>query len=156
VKIGIVSDTHGSISRHALKMLRDEGVEHIIHAGDICASSVLFKLEDIAPVTAVLGNCDFDDFGPDVKREAEVTLDGVTFYVVHRPQDVGYVDPTRIDVVVTGHTHVENIERKRGVLFVNPGSITRPRGAQGGTIAIVETKHGFVESARIVSVLHRS
>jgi predicted phosphodiesterase len=47
----------------------------------------------------------------------------VHIHVVH---DLGQLDrflaAHSVDVVVSGHSHVPKIERKQGVLFVNPGS----------------------------------
>lgn len=150
MRIGVVSDTHGSLRAGAKRVLADS--DHIIHAGDICASSVLEDLEDIAPLTAVLGNCDYDDFGPDVHEEADVTLGGVRFHVVHRLSDLGALDPGHYDVVVSGHTHRAVVEHANGVLLVNPGSVTQPRGGGRPTVAIVEVADGVVKSAQIVPV----
>lgn len=151
MRIGVISDTHGTLPALAKKAL--EGCDHIIHAGDICSSSVLYGLEEIAPVTAVLGNCDYNDFGPSVGFSATPTIDGVRFIITHRPEDLGFVDPTRFDVAVYGHTHHEVVMRKHGVLMVNPGSPTRPRGKVGPSVAIIETDNGQVKSATIVPLL---
>lgn len=151
MKIGVISDTHGSLSALAVEAL--QGCDRIIHAGDICSSNVLFKLEDIAPVTAVLGNCDHSDFGPQVGYTAETCIDGVSFFVTHRPDDLPFLDPGRMDVAVNGHTHVPLVEHKHGVLHINPGSVSRPRGPEGPTIAIIETKPGRVVEAKIVPLM---
>lgn len=151
MRIGIVSDTHGSLSALAVDAL--QGCDRIIHAGDIGSSNVLYKLEAIAPVTAVVGNCDYNDYGPEVGYVAETCIDGVSFFVTHRPEDLPFLDPGRMDVAVNGHTHVPLIERKHGVLRVNPGSVSRPRGGEGPTIAIVTTRPGRVAEARIVPLL---
>jgi putative phosphoesterase len=150
MRVGIVADTHGSLRSETREALT--GCDHIIHAGDICASSVIGQLETIAPLTAVLGNCDASDFGPDVCEEADVTLDGVRFHVVHKPSSLGVPNPARYDVAVCGHTHRAAIEHVNGVLLINPGSPTRPRGGKGPSIAIVEVAAGVVESVRIVPI----
>ncbi len=54
--IGVVSDTHGLLRPEALKHLN--GVDRIIHAGDIGAPNILEKLQTLAPVDAVRGNND--------------------------------------------------------------------------------------------------
>ena len=58
LRIGIISDTHGTLDPRAYAALAD--CEHIIHAGDIGGVAILRELETLAPVTAVLGNNDFD------------------------------------------------------------------------------------------------
>ena len=57
--IGVISDTHGLLRPEAVAALR--GVDHIIHAGDICDPAVLASLATLAPTTAVRGN---NDRGP--------------------------------------------------------------------------------------------
>ena len=56
--VGVLSDTHGHLYPRVREML--EGVDHIIHAGDIGSAEVLTGLKAIAPVTAVRGNCDLE------------------------------------------------------------------------------------------------
>jgi putative phosphoesterase len=56
--IGIISDNHGDWSSNIAKAL--EGVDAIIHAGDIGSYQIISKMESIAPTTAVLGNTDGD------------------------------------------------------------------------------------------------
>ncbi|HJT18758.1 MAG TPA: metallophosphoesterase family protein, partial [Thermoanaerobaculia bacterium] len=58
-RIGVISDTHGLIRPEALVAL--QGVDHILHAGDIGGEHVLDALREIAPLTFVRGNNDDDD-----------------------------------------------------------------------------------------------
>ena len=86
LRIGIISDTHGSLNPRAYAALAD--CDHIIHAGDICGPAILRELETLAPVTAVLGNNDFDEYGSEVGHFAHPVLGGVRFLVGHKPGDV--------------------------------------------------------------------
>ena len=86
MRIGIISDTHGSLDPRAYAALAD--CDHIIHAGDIGGPSVLCELETLAPVTAVLGNNDFDEYGSAAGHFAHPVLEGVRFLVGHKPGDV--------------------------------------------------------------------
>ncbi|MFR5827936.1 MAG: metallophosphoesterase family protein [Adlercreutzia equolifaciens] len=70
LRIGIISDTHGTLDPRAYAALAD--CEHIIHAGDIGGVAILRELETLAPVTAVLGNND-DSGAVDISRTG---LDG--------------------------------------------------------------------------------
>ena len=85
-RIGIISDTHGFLPVEAFNALVD--CEHIIHAGDICSPEIFHDLQALAPVTAVLGNNDFNEYGSSVRRFAHPVIDGVRFLVAHYPQDV--------------------------------------------------------------------
>ena len=115
-RVGILSDTHGRLSDQAYAAL--VGSDHIIHAGDIGDPAILRELETIAPVTAVLGNNDFDEYGEHVRRFAHPVIDGVRFLVAHYPRDVKISfagnaalapgDPIP-QVCVHGHTHVPEL-----------------------------------------------
>ncbi|MGQ7937260.1 metallophosphoesterase family protein [Paraburkholderia sp. D1E] len=120
-RIGLISDTHNLVRPEALQYLA--GCDAIIHAGDICNQAVLDALAQIAPVTAVRGNNDIDDWTAELPTHVKLTVQQVTILVVHDIADVG--DDLRregVDVVVTGHSHKPAISERDGVLFVNPGS----------------------------------
>jgi len=158
--IGIVSDTHGHLDTAAFASLAE--CDHIIHAGDIGGPSILRELETLAPVTAVLGNNDYDEYGSHVRRYAHPVIDGVRFLVAHYPNDVriGFNgcaglsagDPLP-QVCVHGHTHVPKLETganaRPAQLLLCPGAAFRPRGGFPRCIAKVETADGRILSARI-------
>lgn len=114
--IGLISDTHGLLRPQALVAL--EGVDLILHAGDVCGDDILAGLAEIAPTLAVAGNCDADPALPGHRLEV---VDGVRILLHHGhlPVDEAGHRPA---VVVTGHSHVPLIEDAAGVLRVNPGS----------------------------------
>lgn len=117
--IGIISDTHGLMRPEALDALA--GSDHIVHAGDIGRSEVLDALREIAPLTVIRGNIDkWADALPD---DEVLETDSRLFYVLHDLKELD-LDPKAagFDVVISGHTHKPAIDRKDGVLFVNPGS----------------------------------
>ena len=134
--IGILSDNHSDWPPHIAESLA--GVDAIIHAGDIGPYRLVLDMEAIAPTTAVLGNTDGD---MPINESAVVMLDGKKFFVQH------IVDPHRLqaslrerlkriepDVVVFGHTHEPYCETIGGILFLNPGSVTRPRGGHRSSL----------------------
>jgi len=121
VKIGVVSDTHGLLRPEVAPVLA--GVERILHLGDVGKFSILKDLEKIAPVTAIRGNVDRE--GPCAKLpETEVLLvEGRYIYMLHDLKAL-HLDPAaaKFAAVLSGHTHVPNFYRKKGVLYFNPGS----------------------------------
>jgi putative phosphoesterase len=121
MKIGIISDTHGLLRPEAVERLA--GVDHIIHAGDIGRVDVISELRRIAPVTAVRGNIDRDEWAACYPQTELVKLGGRFFYVLHNLAELD-LDPIAagIDVVVSGHSHQPKIETVGGVVYLNPGS----------------------------------
>jgi uncharacterized protein len=120
-RIGLISDTHGLLRPEALAFL--DGSDFIVHAGDIGGPDILQALAAIAPLTVVRGN---NDHGPWAERIPETEwLDagGIHLYAIHDLSAMD-IDPAAagVQVVVSGHSHQPNVERRDGVLFVNPGS----------------------------------
>ena len=74
--IGLVSDTHSLVRPGIFEAL--EGVELILHAGDVGGRSVLQELKAIAPVRAVYGNCDLPD-DPALRRAIHLDVKGCRF-----------------------------------------------------------------------------
>jgi hypothetical protein len=120
-RIGVISDTHGLLRPQVLKAL--DGVDLIIHAGDIGDPGILRRLERIAPVQAVRGNIDRGDWAADLPHTRVVEVDGVLLYVLHELFTLD-LDPAAAGfaAVIFGHSHSPHLERKNGVLFLNPGS----------------------------------
>ena len=56
--IGVLSDTHGTIHPRLVPLFHAEGVDLILHAGDVCTPEVLDELSAYAPVRVALGNND--------------------------------------------------------------------------------------------------
>jgi putative phosphoesterase len=121
LKIGVISDTHGLLRPQAVSAL--QGVEHILHAGDIGDLQVLEDLRRIAPVTAIRGNVDTHrDFRLLPETEA-VELAGKLLYVIHDVKQLDLVPAVAgFSAVISGHSHKPLIEWNKGVLFFNPGS----------------------------------
>ena len=158
--IGVISDTHGYLDPRAYAALAS--ADTIIHAGDICAPSILRELETLAPVIAVRGNCDYDEYGEDVGMCAKPVIEGVRFLVAHFPEDVqlrgfgarafapGEALP---DVCIHGHTHVPKLLRgayaSPAQLIMCPGSATRPRGGSVRSVGFICVEDGRVLRAWI-------
>ena len=120
--IGVISDTHGLLRPEAVAALR--GVDHIIHAGDICAPDVLASLSTLAPTTAVRGNNDRGPWAAAIPTTAVVDADGgVLIYVIHDVAEID-LDPAAAGfrVVIAGHSHRPAQQERNGVLWFNPGS----------------------------------
>lgn len=161
--IGVISDTHGRLPLAAYEALAD--CDRIVHAGDIGGPEILRELATLAPVTAVLGNNDFPEYGADVGRYARFEVDGVKFLMAHYPRDVRLSsfgtgalapgDPIP-DVCIHGHTHIPRIDFGKEVrpaqYVLCPGSASRPRGGNQPSVAKVEVANGAVASIRVESL----
>lgn len=183
MKIGLISDTHSAGSGRDLpKAVFDAlaGCELVLHCGDLECIGVLDYLEEAAPVLAVRGYEDPVEPGDRLANVSRIVeVDGLRIGMVHdiqwpppsiatTPDGTGLVWPVsglgallekkfggQVDVVVFGDTHEEMVERREGVLFVNPGSPTYPGRRHAprslGTVAILDINDGEI-TARIVDL----
>lgn len=121
IVIGVISDTHGLLRQEVSDIFR--GVDLIAHAGDIDRPIVLEALKKIAPITAVLGNVDGGLWTKKLRPFEVFESGGISIYMLHNLDNLDLIpENTGFDVVISGHTHYPKIEKKNGVLFLNPGS----------------------------------
>lgn len=148
MKIGLISDTHtpGSVLPRAVVDAL-QGVDMILHAGDLVELGVVEALAEIAPVTAVHGNMDAPAIhvalpdrtvveaagkriglihGHSVPQPDRVLRASLDFEALHHYLWDEFADNPP-DCIVYGHTHWAHIATYRGVLMVNPGSATRSK-----------------------------
>lgn len=165
--IGLISDTHIPEAGPALwpqvyEAL--EGVDLILHGGDLHVLDVLDWLERLAPVYAARGNGDDGGGGrpvcpEDPRRLREnwvLNLEGFRIGLTHDlalpewppfrtlESIMDHRFGGRCDIIVHGDTHVAEVTTYKGVLLVNPGSPVYPRNldVQLGTVGFLELKDG--------------
>lgn len=127
MKIGIISDTHKRIGRakKAIELLVSEGVEYIIHAGDVVKEEILQLLEETQlPYKAVIGNNDYHlsevmDRYNLYSEPHYFHIHETKFKLMHHPL---YMAPD-VDIIIYGHTHIYDCDYKNGTLFLNPGEV---------------------------------
>lgn len=114
-------------------------VDHIIHGGDIGDPEIVTALRRIAPVTAIRGNVDTEEWAAEFAETEFVRLAGRLIYVLHDLNTL-QVDPVAegIDIIVSGHSHVPKISAADNLLYVNPGSAGRRRFKLPITLARLE------------------
>lgn len=119
--LGVISDTHGLVRPQAVEALR--GSDLIVHAGDVGHPAVLEALRALAPVVAVRGNNDRGAWAEALAETEVVEVGGFSLYVLH---DLAALDldpeAAGFQAVIAGHSHQPKLERRAGVLYLNPGS----------------------------------
>ncbi|MFX1487469.1 MAG: YfcE family phosphodiesterase [Promethearchaeota archaeon] len=106
----------------------------IFCTGDLTNKSVLTQLEYLGPVKAVRGNMDYLDL-PDhqIAEIGDFRIGMIHGHVVHPrgnlKQLFSIARRMKVDILVTGHTHSEFLEKIENIIIMNPGSCT---GAWGG------------------------
>jgi putative phosphoesterase len=139
--IGVISDTHGVLRGEAPRIFK--GVDLIVHAGDIGSMDILKSLEAIAPVTAVSGNVDDGILRAFLDESETFDFKGFKFHLIH---DLCRIDISPeahgIHMVISGHTHMPELRKKEGVMYLNPGSAGPERPRKPVSLARVTVKDG--------------
>ncbi len=148
-RVGVLSDTHGLLRPEVLKEL--QGVDAIIHAGDIGSDVIITELEKIAPVNAVRGNVDNGVWAHKFPLTNAVELERTSIYIYHGHLDLDLVPDKPFQVVISGHTHVPLLEQRSDVLYLNPGSAGHKRFSLPVSMADL-TIDGVSVSARIITL----
>ncbi|MBL4574779.1 MAG: metallophosphoesterase [Opitutaceae bacterium] len=121
MKIAVLSDTHNSIPSFLLKELQCS--DEIWHLGDVCSPKTIRPLEALdIPLKIIEGNCDSPFLW---KKHLLITHAGIRFFLVHIPPRK---PPKDVDVILHGHTHEPCDKMQSGIRWLNPGSISQPRG----------------------------
>lgn len=145
MKIAIVSDTHNNEFgvMDALKEIRAEGIETIIHCGDMTSGDTAELFSDFC-IHHVRGNGDIDQFGIDIAIEAcrpgstsglvyTALIDGKKIAALHGHNANMYftlLESGTFDYIFHGHTHHHRDEMDGKTRIINPGAIG---GAHRGT-----------------------
>lgn len=152
--VGIISDTHGLLRPEAVREL--SGVDHILHAGDVGDATILDRLREIAPLTAIRGNVDSAGACARLPATEAVDIGGCLFYLVHAIQDLDIVPAAAgVKVVVYGHSHRPEVKDRDGIVYLNPGSAGPRRFKLPITVARAVVENGSV-GVRIIDLQRRA
>ena len=137
--VGIMADTHDRLPLvdKAVKVLNEQKVELVLHAGDYIAPFVIPCFKPLkAKFIGVFGNNDgekdglkkkFKEINAEIHGDfAEVTMDGLRIALVHGSEEEllgSLIDVESHDIIIHGHTHEAKTYRKGRTLVINPGEV---------------------------------
>jgi putative phosphoesterase len=178
MRIGIISDTHGSVDAWSQALDLFRGVDLIVHAGDVLYHGPrnplpesyeprrLAALVNSAPVPVIIarGNCDaeVDQMLVDWPIQAPyafVQAGSLRLLANHGhtltpEQMVAQAQRHRAGLFVFGHTHLYGLTRSDGVVMLNPGSPSLPKdGRKTATVAVAGEGRGRLIALRTGQVL---
>ena len=162
-----LSDIHGRLPalERALAAVDREGAGLVVLGGDLLyhgPRNGLFDGYDAAgcapllnalaeKVVAVRGNCDSEvdqmmlTF-PMMGDYVQLLIEGQRFFVTHGHRFFGADLPPLPagTIVVSGHTHLPGIREESGLTFLNPGSVSLPKGGHPATYGVWASETGLV------------
>ena len=137
-----------------------QGVDCILHAGDLHVADVIDELESIAPTYVCCGNGDLDVEHPRLKDFWVGSFGGVEIGLIHKfptPRRANetklnkkinqYFAPADPQVIIYGHTHLAEVHQVADKTYINPGSPTLPnnQSTRHGTVGFLTIEQGRVE-----------
>lgn len=161
MKILVFSDSHGDLTnlRFVLKQYEETAV-YVIHLGDYDSD-----VSEIRPFFQnykyinISGNCDWGNFVPSEKL---FSMCGKIFFLTHGHRyNVKSGGLTRLsisaeeknaDVCLFGHTHVPLLSFFNNIIYMNPGSISSPRGGTSYTYGIIDISDKGGVKAKIIEL----
>ncbi len=129
-RIGIISDTHGTLSKRILNFL--EEVDEIWHAGDIGNAETADQLSALKPLQAVYGNIDGHALRTMFPENLRFKCEDVEVFMTHiggypgryeaRIRKELFSNPPQI--FISGHSHILKVihDKKINCLHINPGA----------------------------------
>lgn len=153
MKIAVISDTHRSGRYIDIAKKYIKNVDALIHLGD--------NIDDVERLTegfkgkvySVAGNCDYNSSFPseqilELGNKKIFITHGHNYGVKYSLNNIYYrAKELEVDVVLFGHTHEALILEEDNILFMNPGSISLPRGSNRciGYIEINDTIDAYLK-----------
>ena len=156
MKIGILSDTHiTELADDWLALGRNafHEVEVIIHTGDFVSFETYEFMKSYKKLYSVWGNCDEIRIRRATREKQVITLSGYRIGIFHghghdkttleRAYDQFADD--NVDLIIFGHSHQPLVQTKRGILMINPGSMTNKRREKWLSYIIMELLPGRIQ-----------
>lgn len=141
MKIGVISDSHGMLEYINTAMEHLKEVDLIIHGGDNYRDAKYIEKNYNIKVLGVAGNCDIEDIDDYIELIA-----GKRIFITHGHKYGVKTNINRVfyagkennaDIVIFGHTHVPLYVVEEGIVLLNPGSISLPRGGSQKSCCII-------------------
>ena len=160
-RLGVMSDTHGSLNGWSFAVDAIGPVGAMLHAGDVLyhgprnpipewyqpsdLGSAIKNYKGMllvsrgncdAPVDEMVTNMEFHPWVSLVWNDRKIIMmHGDNIPLLHALAHEG-----QADLVISGHTHVPSLEREEGMIFLNPGSTTLPKGGSRASAAVIDDK----------------
>lgn len=123
MKIGILSDTHGTFDSRLIEFFRE--ADELWHAGDIGNIELADQIVAFKPLRAVYGNIDDHRLRTVYPRFQHFICESTSVLMTH----IGNDETARTNLVrlkptiyITGHSHILKVHNHNGVLCINPGA----------------------------------
>lgn len=148
-RILVCSDTHGHVKAISDAILELQDIDRIFHLGDYTADVPQIEAYTGRSILSIRGNNDYYDW----RAPLEVILEIESFrlLLVHGHEQHVYRGPKFLahyakekgcDIALYGHSHAFDVDTVEGVLCINPGALSWPRGDGNKSYVILTLEEG--------------
>jgi hypothetical protein len=160
VKIGLVSDTHGSLDDKLLDFFKE--VDEIWHAGDIGSMEVIKTLSERKKLRAVFGNIDDSHIRNLLPEHERFIIDGLDVWITHiggypgrydkKVKALIYSNPPKL--FISGHSHILKVmfDDRLNCLHINPGAYGKSGMHVVRTAVRFEIDAGNIKNLEVLEV----
>lgn len=152
--LGVLSDTHHDAAavERAFQLFRQHGASAVLCLGDVCSDTAGKGEEYAMEVVCTAGNMDASRAFP---LMLVYEADGIRILMTHgHTLDVRHGHARLLEEAKTrgckaalyGHTHIPLLGKKQGILILNPGSASQPRGQSRASCALLDTSGGVLRA----------
>ena len=160
MKIGLLSDTHGTLTEDMLAYFKN--CDEIWHAGDIGHQEVIDKLQAVKPLRAVYGNIDDASIRAQFPEEAIFTVEGLDVYIIHiggyPPKYTSKLKKRLAEIepglFICGHSHILKVmpDKERNLLHMNPGAAGNHGFHKMRTMLRFSVSDGLVKDLELIEL----
>jgi uncharacterized protein len=156
LRIGVVSDSHGELYMLDKAVSLMGKIELLLHLGDHYKDIIKLNLKYNYNIDYIAGN---NDFAGKVKSEKLILVNNKRILLSHGHRynvnngllNLKYkAEEEMAEIVLYGHTHKYNLEYINNTLFLNPGSVSRPRDRNPSAAILEIDSNGDVIIKKII------
>lgn len=159
MKILVASDIHGrtKAAKRLAEVIDETKPDKIFLLGDLLYNGPRNGVpDDYEPmevanilnayadkISCVCGNCDsrVDAMVLHFPLPDHLSIQegGKRFLLIHGDDyTLPFINPKEGDIVLSGHTHIQVLEKKDGIAYLNPGSTSFPKGGNEASYALID------------------
>ena len=161
MKIGVISDTHGSLYFFEMAMSYLKDCDKIIHAGDILyhgprndipggynPKELAEKINALDNIVFAKGNCDSDVDQMVINHPIQspytvLDADNLNILITHgytksKEDMIQEAKKFKADILIYGHTHKKELAKYDSLIVLNPGSTSIPKDGSR-SVAIIDS-----------------
>ncbi|SHH00761.1 phosphodiesterase [Tepidibacter thalassicus] len=173
MRIGIISDTHGSLTYFEKALNALGNCDYILHGGDILyhgprnplpegynPKDLAIKINSLSNLIFTRGNCDCDVDQMVINHPIQAPyvftqLGKLKILLCHgyrksKEEIIKMAKDYKSDILIYGHTHIKELYKDENLIILNPGSTSLPKD-EVHSVALIEN-----DTIKLININNKS